>query len=444
MILVIGGGPAGRTAAVHLASAGREVTLVEGGGLGGQCLHHGCMVVCALNDIARSLHTCREMHRQGITDSVPSPDLATLWVRMREVQDKIEQVLLEETRSSGVTVVRGERARINGRSITLGQETIIPESLIIATGSRPRIPDIPGTALQGVYNAHTLNTLRHVPETVAILGCGVMAAEWAYIFREFGSEVHLLCRSEFLKDLDPHLRVQAGRELEGVVIHEGLEMREIRRGKHGIAAFFSQNGNKGVIGADALLVAAGLVPASENITGIEKGPGGEIQTNNHMMTSVEGVYACGDVTGPPCLTPVARRQGLIAAAHILGEAAPEIPVVIPHAIHLKNEIASAVFPVESAAQTGSYAMPGPAGPGTFWWVPSGLTGVAKISFNNQTGAVTGVHAGGPCASSIVQYMAFLIENGIYIRDLARMLEVHPSTDGFYGIARFAAERLNED
>ncbi len=444
MILVVGGGPAGRTAAVHLASAGREVTLVEGGGLGGQCLHHGCMVVCALNDIARSLHACREMQRLGITDSVPSPDLATLWGRMREVQDKIEHVLLEETRSSGVTVVRGERATVNGRSVTLGNETIVPESLIIATGSRPRIPDIPGTDLPGVFNAHTLNRLQQVPETVAILGCGVMAAEWAYIFKEFGSEVHLLCRSSLLRDLDPHLKVQAGRELDGVAIHEGTKVREIRTGKRGIAIVFSQGGENCVIGADAVLVAAGLIPATENISGIEKGPGGELRTNTHMMTSVQGVYACGDVTGPPCLTPVARRQGLIAAAHILGEPAPELPAAIPRAIHLKNEIASATLPVENTIRTGSYAMPGPAGPGTFWWVPSGLTGVAKVSFDTHTGTVIGVHAGGPCAGSIVQYMAFLMEKGIDIRDLAKMLEVHPSTDGIYGLARFSADRWNKD
>lgn len=266
-----------------------------------------------------------------------------------------------------------------------------------------------------------------------------MAAEWAYIFRELGSEVHLICRSRFLRSEDPHLRSQARRELAGVVIHEDAAITEIRSSTHGIAVIFDQDGGKSVIGVDAVLVAAGLAPASGDVTGVEMGPDGEIITDSLMRTSFEGVYACGDVTGPPCLTPVARRQGMIAAAHILGEPDPGMPAIIPHAIHLKNEIASAVSRVDSAPDTGEYVMPGPAGPGTFWWVPGGLTGIAKISVENGAGTVSGVFAGGPSAGSIVQYMAYLMERRIRVCDLAGMMEIHPSTDGIYGLARYSAE-----
>jgi len=155
MIGVLGGGPAGRTAAMKLGLAGKEVTLVEKGGLGGQCLHHGCMVICALNDVARVMYQARNLASLGILDDVPSFSFPRTISQMASVQAKIASILDAETKSCGVSVVRGE-GNVDGAALFLDGKRLETSALVIATGSLPRIPSIPGVHVPGVYTAHTL------------------------------------------------------------------------------------------------------------------------------------------------------------------------------------------------------------------------------------------------------------------------------------------------
>ena len=122
MIVILGGGPAGRLASIRLASAGKQVTLVEHGGIGGQCLHSGCMPVCALNDVARLIHSARELHDLGVVDSVPVPDFPVLLKKMGEIQQKITSILDEETRSAGVDIIYGKTGRLSGGTVFAGDE----------------------------------------------------------------------------------------------------------------------------------------------------------------------------------------------------------------------------------------------------------------------------------------------------------------------------------
>src|SRR5512145_2973109 len=138
MIVSLGGGPAGRLASIRLASAGKEVSLIERGGLtgiGGQCLHSGCMPVCAMNDVARLIHSARELHDLGVVDSVPVPDFPVLLKKMGEIQQKITSILDEETRSSGVDIIYGKTGRLSGKSVFAGDEELKAEAVIAATGS---------------------------------------------------------------------------------------------------------------------------------------------------------------------------------------------------------------------------------------------------------------------------------------------------------------------
>ena len=105
MIVVLGGGPAGRIASIRLASAGKDVRLIEHGGIGGQCLHFGCMPVCALNDVARFIHSARTFHSLGIIDTVPDINFSTIFSEMHAIQEKIASVLDTETRSAGVNKI---------------------------------------------------------------------------------------------------------------------------------------------------------------------------------------------------------------------------------------------------------------------------------------------------------------------------------------------------
>jgi dihydrolipoamide dehydrogenase len=444
MIVVLGGGPAGRMAAIRLAAAKKKVLLVEPkgkeSGIGGQCLHFGCMPVCALNDLVRMIVLARRLHERGMTDTVPAFNFGKVMDETLAVQQKIAGILDHETREAGVTVVYGKSGRVDGRRVFVGDDEIEAEAVIIATGSRPNVPKIPGIDLAGVYTPHTLWGLRELPARLVIVGGSVMAAEFAYIFAAFGSKVTVLARSGFLKDLDKHLRAVAMKELAGIDIREGASTTGIEGTDRVTGVRFTSTGNEETIGADAVLLAAGLVPNAGMIAGVEKGPGGEIVVNDRMQTSVPGVYACGDVAGAPFLTPVARHEGIVAADNIRGIERHMDYTKIPQAIYIAHDLAFCGSGNEGSA---SLALPGPAGPGTFWSVPYGDTGLAKIFADPDSGEIEGICAAGPAGGVIASYLAFLMRRHITVHEFEEFIEVHPSTDGVYGLAKYASEILKK-
>lgn len=441
MIVIVGGGPAGRIASIRLANAGKQVTLVESGGIdgiGGQCLHNGCMPVCALNDVARFIRQARSFNNYGITDSSPALDFTALLREMRKIQQKIASILDQETRSAGVEIVYGKHGRLEGRQVFINDNRVESEAVIAATGSRPNIPKIEGITLRNVYNPHTLQTIPHLPHRISIIGGGVMAAEFAYIFASFGSDVTLISRSIFLKNVDRHIRSLAIKELADVKIIENAPVLSLDGCSQVEGVRIGGNKGEYTIPTNGVFIAAGLIPRSEALEGLKKGPIGEIIVDNHMRTSVPSVYAAGDVTGPPYLTPVARHQGTIAADNILGIARTIDYRFIPQSINLDDELAFCTIPTEKVA---SMAIPGPAGPGTFWHVPSGTTGLAKVMVEPDEGIIRGICAVGPGGGIIASYLAFLMQNGFTTHDFEDFIEVHPSTDGVYGLLKYTSELL---
>ena len=440
MIVVLGGGPAGRIASIRLASGGKEVCLIEKGGIGGQCLHYGCMPVCALNDIARLMHSAYTFHNLGIIDVVPKINFPKIIAEMHTIQEKIASVLDAETNSAGVQIIYGKTGRLDKKNVFVGDERLDADAVIAATGSRPNIPDIRGTNLNGVYTPHTLFTMKELPKKIVIIGGNVMAAEFAYIFYLFGSEVTVLSRSTFLKNADKHLRALAIRQLKGVNIREGTTVQSVEGNSEVHSLNIQSAGNGERLDTDAVLLAAGLIPRSDMLDGFAKGPIGEVIVNERMQTSVPDVYACGDVIGPPYLTPVARYQGIVAADNILGIHRTMDYRNIPQSINLGQELAFCNSGNENMA---SLAIPGPAGPGTFWEVPFNNTGLAKIMFDPDTGTIEGMCAAGPGGGLIAGYMAFLMKRHFSIHDFEEFIEVHPSTDGIYGVAKYASELMKK-
>jgi dihydrolipoamide dehydrogenase len=427
---------------MQLAMAGREVALVEKGGLGGQCLHHGCMVVCALNDIARHLHESRTLVSLGILDRSPQFSFPKTLSGMASVQQKIARVLDAETRNCGVQVWQGSEGRVEGNSLYVDGERVDTEKIIVATGSLPRIPDIPGIHLQGVYHPHALSSMREVPDHLLVIGGGIMAAEFAFIFREFGAEVDLAVRSTFLKELNPRLRDLAKRDLDGVQIHEGCRVSRLEgEGMVSRAVLITAEGEVPVP-CDGVFLAAGLVPNSSMVTGIVKGADGRIIVDRSMATSHPDVYACGDVTGSRCLTPVARYEGTVAAASILGRDPPPDGIPVPQSMNLASEYA--FVEGDQSDDEVAFASPGPAGPGTFWSVPNGRTGMASILVSRGSGDIHGVYTAGPAAGIIAAYQSFLMRLGVTVHEFNRFMEVHPMTDGVYPLMKYASYRLNRE
>lgn len=439
MIVILGGGPAGRLAAVRLAAAGKEVKLIEKGGIGGQCLHFGCMPVCALTDVARHIQTAGTFRELGITGSVPEVNFPALLREMQKVQATIASVLDKETRDAGVEIIYGREGRFDGNQVVLGDEKLDADAVILSTGSRPNIPAIPGISGPGIYTPHTLNTLKSLPETLVIIGGGIMAAEFAYIFSRFGSKVTILSRSRFLKNLDEHVRKRAARELSGSDLREGTDVLSAEEANGYLRIHLNTAGGSNTLDCDAVLIAAGLTPNSECLDGVGKRPNGEVIVDEYMRTSIPCVYACGDVTGPPFLTPVARQQGIVAADNILGKHRKMHYELIPQSLNLGYELA---FCSDGNMGAKPLVIPGPAGPGTFWEVPASNTGFAKIMVAAD-GSISGMCSASPGGGLIAGYMALLMTRHFSVHDFEDFIEVHPSTDGIYGLAKYASGVLRK-
>ena len=438
MITVVGGGPAGRLAAVRLAGAGEEVILVDRrGATGGQCLHHGCMLVCALNDCARTIAQAGRLTSLGVLDSAPDLCLGALWEETRKIQTTIAQILDKETREAGVELLTGTEAVITEKGMTIDGSPHRTDKILIATGSRPFVPDIPGTDLPSVFTPYTIQTMQRLPEELIIVGGGVIAAEYAYIFSSFGVNVRVLCRSGFLKEFDPVLQRAARRDLETVIIHEGVPVEGITEDfSSGLLAI--QTPEK-IITADAVLLATGLVPNTSAIEGFTREHHGGIAVDAAMRTNVPDVFAAGDVTGPPYLTPVARREGRIAADAMLGRPLPAMPKIIPQCIKMGYDHA---FCGRADASDEQLVFPSPAGSGSFWSVPERFTGFSKITCDGE-GALTSAYAGAPGSSLFLAYVAHQMEHGLTTGSFEDFMEIHPSTDAVYGMIRYAEDRRSE-
>jgi dihydrolipoamide dehydrogenase len=436
MIVVIGGGPAGRLAAMRMARAGREVTLLERGAVGGQCLHHGCMVVCALADVARAIRYASTLTGLGVLDRPPRVSYPRLIAEMGKIQETITRVLDDETREAGVACVSRCEGRLEGSTPFIGGKPVEAEAVLAATGSRPAIPHAGGMDLPGVVTAHTLTAWGDLPARIAIVGGGVMAAEFAHIFHAFGAGVSILARSGFLKELDDRLRRQAMKELEGVEICEHSPL--IRVEGSGRAESVMVGGKEGEreIPADGVFLATGLVPNSSMIHGPEKGALGEVVVDDRMQTSIPRVYAAGDLTGPPYLTPVARMEGLVAADNILGRERRMDYRCIPQSLTLMNEFAWCSLEDGPSAGVGC---PSPAGPFSFWAVPAGNTGWSAIRADPKEGRILSATLAAPGASIVASYLAFLIRTGCTVQDFDEFIEVHPTTDGAFSLVRYLEE-----
>ena len=430
MIIVVGGGPAGRMAALRLAGAGREVTILEKRALGGQCVHDGCMLVCALNDVARSIMSARHLEEMGILSGNVSVDYPALLEKLEATQDKLRYILNMETTGAGVKVEYGVEAEVRDGVVYVDGKPREAEAVIIAAGGQMNIPDVEGKDLPGTYNARTLRSMPALPKRLVIIGGGISAAEFAYIYAAFGCEVTLIARSSLLSMLPSPLLADAHRDLSAVDIRENTPLEKILGTDHveGVVA-----GGE-TIPCDAVLFATGVKPESPFVSGVAKGADGAILVNEQMETSIPGVYAAGDIIGGKCFTPAARLQGFAAADAILGNPRKVDLSQIPFSVVLGLDYT--VCPPKTAGE--KETMPNIAGPGSYWHVLDGTVGHMQLE-TGADGTILGFASSGPSTSLVGTYLGYLVRKGITVHEFSPMLEVHPNSDGLYSLIRFSAQ-----
>ncbi|MDR0912417.1 MAG: NAD(P)/FAD-dependent oxidoreductase [Methanobrevibacter sp.] len=449
--IIIGSGPAGRLAGIELGKLGKEAILIEKKYIAGNCLNEGCMVICALNDIARFLNSKKRFENLGLMKGKIEIDYAEIVTKIKETQEFIRQIHQKENESLNNTIIYGE-AIVEEDMVKVNGESFEYDKLLIATGSKPIIPNIKGNKY-GLTSKDILK-IDKIPENLNILGGGAIGIEIANIFSSFGSNVNIISRNSILKGIDENL-VKFTREnlLKYVNIYENQNTVEIKKDK-----LITETDE--FIGTT--LIATGRSPNSEIVKDIvDLDDKKAIKVNKLMQSSKQNIYAAGDVTGGVNLTTIARKEGITAARNMAGFTSAMEYNKIPQGITLdmdlsyitKNNIKSnfndkniTTNPNKNTNKNdqskeilNEITIPGSGGPGSFWRALTRDTGLSKIKYNENTKEIEELYSISPSSISDISYLSYLIDN-VNLEDFSEeFLDIHPSTNVFQEI--FALLRL---
>jgi mercuric reductase len=431
-LIVLGSGSGARDGAGKAAREfGARVALVEHWLWGGSCPNVACRPTKAYVVAAEQLHDlARFAAERGIDLPTPSIDLARTraWKdSLRRDQESWVQLLTE----AGYGVVRGTATFTDTRTVRVGDRKLTAERVLIATGSRTAVPAIPGIeAVDWVDHVSALE-LEDVPESLLVVGAGPVGVEFAQIFARFGSRVTVVNHGPQIaarSDVEAAAELQAVLEDEGIEIVLDADVDSLSAAAGGIDATVKGR----TITVSHVLIASGRTPNVEELAldriGVELGRGG-IAVDDRQRTSVEGIWAAGDVAAGPLLTPIAQYQARIAVEDMFGEGLRRADYsVLPTAIFTDPELAD-VGLTESEARAAGYDVdvakhPLPAV--TRAQYTRTRRGLYKIVFDRKTRRVLGVHIVSRAASDIVGGLTPALKLGVTVDDLAFMHHIYPS------------------
>ncbi|MBQ2666275.1 NAD(P)/FAD-dependent oxidoreductase [Methanobrevibacter sp.] len=425
--IVIGSGPAGRLGSLELGKLGEDVTLIEKNHIAGTCLNEGCMVICALTDITKFIDSNNRFSEHGFIKSQIEISYEKIVEKIGETQVKLRELNQMENESVGNNIIYGE-ASIEGDAVKVNNESLEYDNLLIATGARPFIPDIPGSEY-GLTNRDILK-LDDVPEKLNIIGGGVIACEIANIYSTLGSEVNIIARSKILKEISESTRRYVLKHImNDINIFEDTDVNEVFKNR--------------VVTDDGELegvpfFATGRTPNSEIAQGlVELNPDKSIKVDEMMKTNVENIYAAGDVTGGYQLTPVARMEGITAARNMANYPNKVSYDCIPQTLSLNMEVSFVRNEKPQCPEDDktTIAFPGIGGPGAFWNILTGDTGYCEIEFDKNKNRINRINHVSPSSVSDVAYLSYLMRMDYDLDDYGEFLEIHPSTDTNYKIIK---------
>ena len=426
--IVIGSGPAGRLASIELGKLNEDVTLIEKKHIAGTCLNEGCMVVCALTDITKFIDANKRFNEHGFLKSQIEFSYEKIVEKITETQKMLRQLNQMENESFGNTIIYGE-ASIEKGNVTVNNETFDYDNLLIATGARPFIPDIKGSEY-GLTNKDILK-LDKVPDKMNIIGGGIIACEIANIYSTLGSEVNVIARSSFLKEVSENTKKYVLEKIiPDVNILENTTVSEVYKDK---VLLENSDELEGVC-----FFATGRTPNSEIARDIvELNPDNTIKVNDMMQTTVEHIYAAGDVTGGYQLTPVARMEGIAAARNMANYPNKVSYDCIPQTISLNTEVSFVENEKSNLKDSdkSEIGIPGIAGPGSFWKILLGDTGYTEVEFDKNMNKINKINSISPSSTSDVAYLSYLMRMDYDLDDYSSFLEIHPSTDSNYKIIK---------
>lgn len=437
-LAIIGGGPGGYVAAQRAAEKGFKVILFERNFLGGVCLNEGCIPTKSLLYAAKQYTHALDADKFGVHAADVSFSFGEIMARKEKVVKKLVAAIKSSMKHLGVEVIAGT-ARIEARNAD-GSFRICTDAgafdtarILVCTGSSPAVPPIKGLGEENgaVLSSSGILGLDTMPESLTVIGGGVIGMEFAAFFNALGCKVHVIeMMPGILGPMDGELGelLRKTYEKRGVEFHLGCK---VTMAEGNAVTFENPQGAAETVTSEKILVCVGRKPSFgglglENV-GVRTGKG--IEVDSHMRTNIEGIYAAGDVTGLSMLAHSASRQGEVAVNDMLGIDDSMSYDAIPSVVYTNPEIASVGLTLGQAAAKGIEAevrkLPMTYS-GRFVAETERENGLCKIVSERGSGKILGVQMlGGPC-SEIISAACVALQAGLSVAQLQKVVFPHPS------------------
>jgi dihydrolipoamide dehydrogenase len=428
----VGGGPGGYVAAIRAAQLGATTGIVEKDRLGGTCLVLGCIPTKALLQSSELYTAVQKGGEFGVVAKQVSFDLNAAQNRRVKVVDQLVKGVEGLMKANGITVLSGHGRLAGSGRVHVGDEQVSAGDVVIATGSVPARPPIPGVEL--TLDSDGILELREIPGRLAVIGGGVVGMEWGALFAALGSKVTVLeMMPQILPMVEADMVSLYRRHFEslGGVIHTQARVDEVARSGRDIQVSFSSGGEGGSVAADQVLLATGRMPFTRDLgleaAGVELDQG-RVKVDGRLRTSAEHVWAIGDVIGGIMLAHVASYEGVCAVENIRGGAREADYHAAPNCVYTDPEIAHVGLGEREARERGREIKIG-----RFPFAASGraLTlgqteGAVKVVADAGDGTVLGVHMVGPRVTDLIAEATLAVQHRLKLADLELTMHAHPT------------------
>ena len=430
-LIVIGGGPGGYEAAIHAGRMGKKVALVEKERLGGTCLNVGCIPAKTFLRSSRLFRECGEAAAYGVRIGVPEFDMPAVVERKNRIVATLAKGVQGLLKRAGVEVITGHARLISRNTISVGDATYEAANILLATGSRPAVPPIPGIQSEHTLDSNSVFSLQKVPKSIAIVGGGYIGLEFACFFQEIGAKVQVF---EMLPDIAAGADGEIATRMLRILTQKGIQFQlsaKVLRIEGHTLHFADKDGKESSVEADYILNSTGRRPVVEDL-GLEKAgvdfTAKGIKTSEQGKTNVPGVWACGDVTGRCMLAHAAARQGIVAVNNMFGRKDRVRYNSLPAVVYTHPEVAMVGRTEEDLKNAGikyKKSVVPMAAAGRYLVEHEDVTGVVKVLCGAEFGEILGVHAIGEASSEFIIAAAIMVETEMSAGSAIELVFPHP-------------------
>lgn len=446
-VAVIGGGPGGYVAAIKAAQAGKKTVIVEKENFGGTCLNVGCIPTKALVKTVNMFEDAKRAAEFGIEGI----DGSRLRVSMEKLQARKNAVIKQLVggvngllRGNKVTIMNGAGSLKDAHTVTVnGEKTFTAEYLILATGSETLIPGF--IEYEGKTNIITSTealSLTEIPESMTVIGGGVIGVEFAYIYANLGTKVTIVeLMDTILPMVDGEIAKLATKSLQkaGVVFHTGAKVKKVSGNK----VIFEEKGADQSVESQYTLMAVGRAPCTEGLNAEAAGIEFDrraIRADEHMRTNISNVFAIGDLNGKSMLAHTASREAEIAVENILGKPEKMSYDTIPSCIYMEPEIAAVGLTEQQAKEKYGKIKVGrfPMSANGKSLIEGDKSGMIKVILDGEYNSILGVHMFAVHATDMIAEIVSAMNLEATAEEIIASVHPHPTISEAVGEAFMAA------